>query len=140
MVMKKRVMRGIGDGNRPAVADLLLEDRHDAAGRAQDVAEADHGEPRGRLLRERVDVALGDLLGGPHDAGGTNRLVGGDHDEAQHAVTVGQVGHALGAQHVVSDRLADVRFHQRHVLVGGGVEDDFGAMLLEDLLHPLRDW
>ena len=46
---------------------------------------------------------------------------------------------ARSARHLVpktlfSDRLADVGFHQRHVLVGGGVEDHLGTMLLEDLL------
>ena len=39
-------------------------------------------------------------------------------------------------QHVVLDRLADVALHQRHVLVGRGVEDDLGAELLEELPHP----
>ena len=56
---------------------------------------------------------------------GMDGLVGGDEDEVPHAELVGQFGHALRAADVVADRLADVGFHQRHVLVGGGVEDDF---------------
>ena len=86
-------------------------DGHDAAGRAEHVAEADDGEVRGRLLRERVNVVLGDLLGGPHDARRVNGLVGGDQHETQHAVAIGEIGHALRAEDVVADRFADVGFH-----------------------------
>ena len=40
---------------------------------------------------------------------------------------------------VVLDRLAGVRLHHRHVLVGGGVEDDLRAIQLEDRLHSLAE-
>ena len=33
-----------------------------------------------------------------------------------------------GAEDVVADSLADVDLHERHVLVGGGVEDKVGLM------------
>ena len=33
-----------------------------------------------------------------------------------------------GAEDVVLDRLARIRLHQRHVLVGGRVEDDLGRV------------
>ena len=44
-------------------------------------------------------------------------------------------GQHLGAADVVADRFADVQFHQRHVLVRGGVEDDLGTELCEELPH-----
>ena len=127
---------GIGDGDRSAAADLVLEDRHDAAVGTQHVAEAHDGEARRRVLRHGVDAALGDLLRHAHDARRMDRLVGGDEDEVLHAELVGQFGHGAGAADVVADRLADVHFHQRHVLVGGRVEHDFGTVLREDLPHP----
>ena len=66
---------------------------------------------------------------------GVDCLVGGDEDEIPHAELVGQIGHELGAADVVADRLADVHFHQGHVLVGGGVEDDLRPKLGEELPH-----
>ncbi len=43
----------VGDGDRAAALDLAAEDRHDAAGGGEDVAEADRGEARLRVLRRR---------------------------------------------------------------------------------------
>ena len=42
-----------------------------------------------------------------------------------------------GAEAVVLDGLAGLMLHHGHVLVGGGVEDDPGLVLREDLLHAL---
>ena len=127
---------GVGDGDRAAAADLLLEDRNHAPGRAEHVSEPNHGVACGRLLRERVDVSLGDLLGDAHDAGGMDRLVRGDEHEVLGVELVGQIGDAAGAEDVVLDGLADVAFHQRDVLVGSGMEDDGGAKTVEDQPHP----
>ena len=54
---------------------------------------------------------------------------------------VGGIGDGLRAQDVVLDGLAGVEFHQRDVLVGGGVDDDLRSVLLEDRLHahPVGD-
>ena len=41
-------------------------------------------------------------------------------------------GDRPGAADVVLDGLAGVRFHQRHVLVGGGMEDEMRPVLGED--------
>ena len=133
--MKKRRHAGIGDGDRPAAANLLLEDGHHGAFRSEDVAEADGSESRRGDLGEGVDVSLGQVLGGAHDARGVDRLVGGDEDEIADAEFRGQVGQALRAADVVLDRLADIGLHQRDVLVGGGVEDDLRLVFLEELPH-----
>ena len=126
---------GIGDGDRSAAADLVLEDRHHAAVGPQHVAEPHHGEAGRRDLRHGVDEALGNLLRHAHDARGMDRLVGGDEDEVPHAELVGHFGHDLGAADVVADRFADVHFHQGHVLVRGGVENDLRMKLREELPH-----
>ena len=54
---------------------------------------------------------------------------------------VGGVGDGLRAEDVVLDGLAGIELHQRHVLVGGGVDDDLGLVLLEDRLdaRPVGD-
>ena len=46
-----------------------------------------------------------------------------------------RLGHVPGAHHVVQHRLARVVLHERHMLVGGGVEDDLRPVPLEELLH-----
>jgi len=41
----------------------------------------------------------------------------------------------VGADDVVLHRLAGVELHERHVLVGGSVEDELRAMAAEGMLH-----
>src|SRR5581483_9209051 len=59
-------------------------------------------------------------------------LVAGNQNHALSAVARGGFGHQAGAGHVVLHRLARIGFHERHVLVRGGVEDDIGLHLRED--------
>ena len=49
----------------------------------------------------------------------------------------GDARHHARGERVVAHRLDRVALHQPDVLVGGGVEDDGGAVLGEDLAHPL---
>ena len=126
-------MSGCGDGDRAAAGDLLAEDRHHAAGRVEHVAEAHGDEAARRAARPATArTARPRRLQAAHHAGGIDGLVGRDHHERLDAVLVGQVGQVAGGQHDVLDRLAGVGFHQRHVLVGGGVEDDVGPVLRRD--------
>src|SRR5208337_2602636 len=72
----------VSDGDGAAGFDLLEEDRHHAAAAAQDVAETHGDESRAAIGGiERLDIKLGAALGGAHDAGGVDRLIGADHDE-----------------------------------------------------------
>ena len=70
---------------RLAVLELALEDRQDAAGRAEDVAEPDRDvRPAGPHGGVR-DEPLGEALGRAHDARRLDGLVGRDEDEARDA-------------------------------------------------------
>ena len=129
---------GVRDGHRAALLDLGAEDRHDAAGRAQDVAEPHAHEPRrGVALAGGSDDPLGHRLRGAHDGVRVDRLVGGHEDEPRDPNGRGRLGRDLGRHGVVADRLERVRLHQAYVLVGGGVEDDLRAEALHDLQHPV---
>ena len=77
-----------------------------------------------------------DALGGAHHARRVHGLVGRDHDEARRrrALTAAR-GQQPRAADVVLDRLARVRFHQRHVLVRRGVEDDVGPVRRHHRVH-----
>ncbi|MNW02849.1 hypothetical protein D3C71_1986990 [compost metagenome] len=75
----------MGQRDRAARQDLLLEQWHDTAGAAQHVAEADHRKPRAGLgKRQGLQNQLGQALGRSHDVGGANRLVGRDQYEVLH--------------------------------------------------------
>ena len=122
----------VGDRHRAAALDLAAEDRHDAAGGAEHVAEA-HG--RVARLREarggRVERELGERLGGAHHGRRRDRLVGRDEHEAADAELAGDVRDDARGDRVVAHRLDRVGLHQPDVLVGGGVEDDRRAVLGE---------
>ena len=126
------------DGHRAARGDLAAEDRHDGARRAEHVAEPDRAERRLRVaLVGGLDGPLGERLGGAHDRGGRDRLVGRDEHEGRGPGLARDLAHHPRRQRVVAHRLDRVLLHQVHVLVGGGVEDDRGPVLREHLAHPL---
>ena len=137
VVMKYRVMSGCGDRDGAALLDLPAEDGDDAAGRPEDVAEADRDEARRHvgIVAVGLDDPLAERLALPVDRARVERLVGRDEHEALGRELDGDLRHHLRAEHVVAHRLDRVRLHQRHVLVRGRVEDDLRAVPLEDLAH-----
>ena len=141
---KEAVDLGVRDGHRAALGDLLAEARDHGAVAAEDVAEAGgHELGRAGLLAifdgeaEALDVDFGQALGAAHNVGGVHGLVGGDHHHFLDAVFHAFVGHVLGAIDVHEDGFARVFFHQGHVLVGGGVEDDLRVPRAEREVEPL---
>ena len=124
------------DRDRPAGANLLLKHGYDAADGAENVSEADGDEPRGRELRECVNVAFGELLRHAHHAGRVDRLIRGNEHEALKLKLVRQIGDELSSQRIVLDGFARVGFHHRHVLVRSRMEQDLGSELLEKKAHP----
>ena len=125
---------GVGHGHGAAPRDLLLEERHDAAGAAQHVAEAHRAEAGARPRRVVLEEELGHPLGGSHDARGVHRLVRRDEHEALDPQAVGGPDQVQAAGHVVLDGLLGGVLHERHVLVGGGVDDVVRTVLAEELL------
>ena len=132
----------VRDGDRAAGLDLFAEQRDHGTVGTQHIAEAGGNELRRRqafllhLPRQSLHINLADALRAAHHVGGIDRLVGGDHHEALDLVLHGQIGKDLGAHDIVLDGLGDIVLHHRHMLVGRGVEDVLGAILVEDFLHP----
>ena len=133
---------GMGDGDGTALADLLLEDGDDGAVAAEDIAEAGGDElgdaldtPLDNGLVERLAVDLADALAAPHDIGGVDGLVGGDHHELAGAVLDGEVGNHARTIYIVLHGNAGVVFHHGDVLIGSGMEDVVGVVGSEDALH-----
>ena len=79
--------------------------------------------------------ALGQSFGGSHDARRANGLVGRDQDEVLDAGVDGCIYDVGGAVDVIGDGIDDVFFHERHVLVGSGVEDGIRAEIVEYRVH-----
>ena len=127
---------GIGDGDRAAPEDLLLELRHHAAVAPEDVAETDDDERRPRRGCERLDIPLGEEFRASHHARRLHRLVGGDGNETPDGVLLGQTHEQPGAETVVRDRFPGVLLEHRDMLVGRRVEHHFGPLGIEDIPDP----
>ena len=59
----------------------------------------------------------------PHDVGRSNRFVRGNHYKIVDAILLGYQRYVVRTKNVIPYGLETVRFHHRHVLVRGGVED-----------------
>ena len=129
----------IGVGNRDGVAgaDLVNEQRNDAAAAAHDVAVAGAADRRAAALGGHAGVGKDDVLhhrlGDAHGVDGIGGLVGGQADDALHARVNG------GVQDIV--RADDVRLHglHREELAGGHL---FQRCRVEDVIdagHGIPD-
>ena len=121
---------GIGDGHRSTGGDLALEGRDDAAPAAQHVPEPHRavGQAGRRPLDQQL---LTQPLGGPHDAGRPDRLVGRDQHEALGARGGRGIENVASAQDVDGDPLDDVGLEDGDMFEGGGVENHLGSPPVE---------
>lgn len=125
----------MGDGEGEAAGDLVEEKRENAAVRAQDIAEADDGPTGGAGFAEGEDGEFGEALGGSHEGVRRDGLVGGDEDEAVGVVVGGGLGEAVRAEGVVDEGGEGVPLHEGDVLEGGGVKDELGAVVVEEVVQ-----
>ena len=114
---------GIGDRHRATAADLLAEQRYDAAGGIEHVAEAHGDEAGGTRIGERLAQHLGQAFGRAEHVHRIDRLVRRDQHESADTGCRTRPGNRFGGQYVVADRFAQLRFQQRHLFVCGGMED-----------------
>ena len=128
---------GVGDRDGVAGADLVNEQRNDAAAAAHDVAVAGAADRRAAALGGHAGVGKDDVLhhrlGDAHGVDGIGGLVGGQADDALHARVNG------GVQDIV--RADDVRLHglHREELAGGHL---FQRCRVEDVIdagHGIPD-
>ena len=115
----------VGNGHRPTLADLLAEQRHDAAGGIQDIAEAHGDEACTAMIDQRLANHLAQALGRAQDVARIHRLVSGDQDEGSDIGRAAGAGDGLGGEHVVAHCFTQLGFQQRYLLVGRSVEYRF---------------
>jgi len=101
------------------------------------IPEANRDEARGDVLARAVglDDPLAERLRLAHHGLRVDGLVGRDEQEALCAELDRDLGEDPRPERVVADGLERVGLHQRHVLVGGRVEDDARPVAVEDLPH-----
>ena len=124
------------DGYGAAFGHLLLEERNHAPRGPYHVAEPDGPEHAVALGSAHGELA--EALRSPHHARRVHGLVSGDEHEPPDAVPYGKLREVERGEEVVVESLARVHLDHRHVLVGGRVDDDLRAALLEEPLHPGR--
>ncbi len=112
------------DGDRPARANLLTEDRYDAAVRTEYIAEADGDQSRVGSTRPRLHVKLTQALAHAHDARGPYGLVGRDEDERLNTGVNHLVDENARADDIVFDGLTRVRFHHSDMFMRGCMKHD----------------
>ena len=140
MVMKKRVMSACVTVSGPPRAICLRkigmtlpdEPRTFPKRTPQNLVLVSSRSPHDSMIHSQMRLRLA------HDRLRVDRLVRGDQHEALRAELDGDVGDRAGDERVVPDRLERVRLHERDVFVRGRVEDDGGAVLLEDLANLRR--
>src|SRR5687768_9791199 len=76
-------------------------------------------------------------LGGTHDADRPHGLVCGTKNESLHLMPRRSCNNIARADHIVRDRLFCIRFHQRNMLVRGGMKDNLRLMQPEHLLDAV---
>ena len=129
----------IGDGHRPPLRDLLLEERDDGTVGAEDVTEADRDEVGLRVLPvHHLDDHLTDTLRGTHDVRRVHSLIRGDQDEALHPGVRCGTGGLQSAHDVVLDRFVRAHLHERYVLMCSRMEDHVRLILLHHTADTVR--
>ena len=116
---------GVGDRERLAPADAVDEQRDDAAATAHHVAVAGaaDGGAAGAVSGVGVDDGLHHGLGLAHGVDGVCGLVGGQANDAVHALVDGGVQDVVRADDVGSHGLHGEELAGGNLLQGGGVED-----------------
>lgn len=84
-----------------------------------------------------LDQHLTQALGAAHDAGGVDRLIGGQLHQPLHPMLAGAGEQIFGAEHVVFDRLGRADLHQRHMLMRRRMEHHRGMVGLKHFIQPL---
>lgn len=127
----------MSDQHGPASAYLAEERRHHRSSASQHISKAYRHEVAPVCHSGMLDHAFGEALGRAHDAGRSYGFVRRDQDEMLDASIDRRIHDVGGAVDVVCDCLDDVLFHERHVLVGRGMEDGIWTAIVEDGVHSV---
>ena len=120
--------------NGAACGNLLLKQRDDTAATAQNIAESHSSKNGFRSTGIVLHDHLAHSLGGTHDAGRVNGLIGGNKNESPNIMLVSSPNNVQRAKHVVLNGFAWTNLHKRNMLVRCRMKHNRGAVLPENLL------
>ena len=122
----------VGDGQAVgAVGDQLLEERHDAAARAEHIAIAHHREAgavgAGQVVGGDENLVRGQL-GGAVEVDRVGGLVGRQRHDALDAAPQAGADHIFCAEHIGADAFEGIVFGGGDLLHGGGMDHEVHAV------------
>jgi hypothetical protein len=121
--------RNVCDGDWTALSNLMLQCRNHAARRSNHVAEPD------RVHLGRTAIAQYDEFGYPlrrtHYADGSGSLIRRNEDHLLRPERARSTGNLMSSHHIGSRGGEWIRFHERNMLAGAGMQNDLRTMLLE---------
>ncbi len=86
-------------------------------------------------MAQILDHDLGHAFGSAHYRGRVDGFVSRYQNEIVRAIIARQGADEFRRENVIFDRLARIDLHQRNVFVRGGVKDDRGPVIFENLSH-----
>ena len=86
---------------------------------------------------QALHIHFRQTLGRSHDIGRVDGFIGRDHDELVYVVLDCHIGYVTRTVDIRMDGFAGVLFHQWHMLVGGGMEDQLGMETLIDAFDTM---
>ena len=123
------------DGYRLALLDLFAKYRYNRTGAAEDITKTDGDVIRRINIVKFLNDDFSDPFRRTHDRGRIDSLVGRDHHKIDHAIFTGKSCQLPSRKYIIFDRFGGVKLHQRHVFVGGSVENNLWPVLFKYLSH-----
>src|SRR4051812_37206386 len=128
----------MGNRNRAASRNLFAEFWDHASRTAKHVAEANHDKARTTAWLERLTNHFGEPLAGSHNVNRVHRLVGRNAHKALHASANRFRREYIGTVYIVAYRLPGILiFHERHMLIGRGMEYHVRLIFRQHLMHAI---
>ena len=135
----------MGDRHWTSLSDLFPETGDNRTVATQYVSKTGRNETRLAFHLSSLDrkaqalyVDFSQALATAHDVRGVHRLICTDHHKLLHTITYSGICHHTGTEHVCSNRLAGVLFHQGDMLVGRRMEHHLGVPVAEHIIHTVR--
>src|SRR5262245_20768804 len=128
----------MGHRHRSSRLNLLKKERHSTPLAPQHVPKAYDHKARLAILRQTLDEQLCRTFRGSHDTRGVDSLIRRDENKTLDSKAYSCLGHYACATDIIFHCFARIQFHEWHVLMRRGMEDDLGLILCQNSTYPLR--
>ena len=125
----------MGDGNRPAMGNLLTEKGHHRSGRPDYIPKTDTHHDRIVSAVIGLHQQLTHALTRPHHVGRSDRLVRRNHDKTVDTVRHGRLHDIPAPDDIVKYRFPWIPLHHGDVLVGRRMDNNIGSVLPDNQIN-----